>query len=73
MHLFIKTLMGNHWRLDGLHHETPVEALKLLVYRKTGMHPDVQRLYWKNREITSLLTLSDGCTLQLHPQMQTGF
>ena len=73
MHLFITTLMGNHWRLDGLHRDTPVETLKLLVYRKTGMHPQAQKLFWKGQEITSLMAVTDGCTLHLHPQMQTGF
>ena len=73
MHLFIVTVMGNRWKLDHLQPDTPVETLKLLVYRQTGMHPSVQRLFQGQHEITTLQTLTDGCTLTLHPRMQSGF
>lgn len=73
MHLFIVTLMGNRWKLDHLEPDTPVETLKLLVYRQTGMHPSVQRLFRGQDEITTLQSLPDGCTLTLHPRMQSGF
>jgi hypothetical protein len=73
MHLFIESMMGNRWKLDGLDVDTPVETLKLLVYRQIGMHPHVQRLFRGAVEITTLADLPDGCTLTLHPRLQTGF
>jgi hypothetical protein len=73
MHLFIVTVMGNRWKLDGLQADTPVETLKLLVYRQTGMHPSAQRLFRGANELKTLLDLPDGCALTLHPRMQSGF
>jgi hypothetical protein len=73
MHLFITTVMGNRWELDGLGADTPMETLKLLVYRQTGMHPSVQRLFRGTAECTTLADVPDGATLTLHPRLQTGF
>ena len=73
MHLFIVTMMGNRWKLDGLGEDTPVETLKLLVYRQTGMHPSDQRLFRGRSELTTLVGLPDGSVLTLHPRLQTGF
>ena len=56
-----------------------MEILKLLIYRKTGMYPDDQRLMRGAQELVNdLATLGtlgvrDGETLHLHPHIRSGF
>lgn len=79
MELFIHSLLGNAWRLHNLNDGTTVEILKLLIYRKTGMYPDDQRLMRGAQELVNdLATLGtlgvrDGETLHLHPHIRSGF
>ncbi len=78
MQLYVRTVLGNTWRLRNLEADTTVEILKLLVYRQTGMYPAEQRLLRGTRELRdeetlAALGLRDGETLHLHPRMRTGF
>ena len=78
MQLYVRTILGNAWRLRNLDGDTTVEILKLLVYRQTGMHPEDQRLLRGTRELRDAETLAalglrDEETLHLHPRMRTGF
>ena len=73
MHLFLVTVLGNRWKLNGLDPDTPIEVLKLLVYRQTGMPPQQQQLWHGREKLTSLAGVREGSTLTLHPRLQTGF
>lgn len=78
MRLYIQSLLGNEWQLDGVKPDTTVETLKLLVYRIAGMHPADQLLYWKRQPLEDYRTVQsyeicDGITLNLHPRLRTGF
>lgn len=79
MELFIRSLLGNAWRLHNLSDSTTVEILKLLIYRKTGMYPYDQRLMRGTHELVDdLATLGalgvrDRETLHLHPHIRSGF
>ena len=78
MQLFVQSVLGNTWKLNGIKDSTRVETLKLLIFRVTGMHPDDQLLLWKQEALqdhrsVSAYSVADGCTLRLHPKIRSGF
>ena len=78
MHLFVQSLLGNTWKLNGIKASTRIETLKLLIFRMAGIHPEDQVLVWRQETLddcrhVKAYDLPEGCTLRLHPKIRSGF
>ena len=78
MHLFVQSLLGNTWKLNGIKDTTRIHTLKLLIFRITGMHPEDQVLMWRQELLhecrhVKAYDIPEGSTLRLHPKARSGF
>ena len=78
MYVWVHSLMGNHWRGEGLDDHTTVLQLKRRMRMRCGLPPEQQTLTFRQSVLPDHTTLADcrvaeGAALYLTIRSTTGF